>query len=74
MIANSDSRRDTPTAILFFFFSFDSTISLIKDLGLIGSRGGCPTGRKGEKRWIKQEEKDRHGARRRDEPRPTYDF
>lgn len=41
----------------FFFFTLRTT-SLIKDLGLIGSRGDCLTGRKGERRWTEQEEKD----------------
>jgi len=55
-----------------FFFSFDGTTSLIKDLGLIGScRGGCPKRQKavdqaGRKRSAQGE--------KRDEPWPTKTF
>lgn len=64
-IAYSDSRKDIPARRYFFFFTFDGTISLIKDLGLIGNRGDCLIGRNSERWWTEQEEKDR--ARKRGE-------
>jgi len=52
-----------------FFFIFGTT-SLIKDLGLIGSRGGCPTERKDERSAVDQTrkkkiEKDREREKER---------